>query len=87
MILDFFIVESASNPSKTGLECTIEVPEGFHVPRVGEVCYVPYGDRVKLPFIVHRVTTKYVKDASVGGPLGGSSVHQYYTRVSVDLRN
>ncbi len=87
MIIDFYVVESASNPSVTGLECTIEVPEGSHVPRVGETCFVPYGSRVKLPFIVQKVSTRYERDHSVGGPTASLSVHQYFTRVSVDLRN
>ena len=77
MIIDYFVVESASNPSVVGGECSIEVPEGAFVPRVGETCYLPYG--IGVPFVVSKVSTQWV------GVFNG--VYKYFTRVRVDLRN
>ena len=40
MFVDFFVVESASNPGEVGFLRSVETRVGF-VPRVGEYCCVP----------------------------------------------
>lgn len=83
MFVDFFVVESASNPGEVGFLRSVETRVGF-VPRVGEYCCVP---GVGTRYIVHQVTTNWVpavreRDVNVPSGLRGTFV----PRVRVDLR-
>lgn len=77
MFIDFFVVESASNPAGVGGECCVEVLEGSFVPRVGETCYLPVG--LGASFVVQKVSTRWVRVSD--------DSWRYVPRVRVDLRN